>query len=142
MDSTFKMYSEWIDAKKKQSVTVSQARPVEVNSGNRWHCPEVWGVKVNVDASVFPNARNFSVGMVAMDHLGSYVAGKVSCFPMAASVFEAEAIGIRQALSWIKDESFNIGQVVVESDSLLSVKAIQDDKVNLLEVGDIFEDCK
>lgn len=95
-----------------------------------------------MDASVFPNARNFSVGMVARDHLGSYVAGKVSCFPLVASVFEAEAIGIKQALSWIKDVNFTSGQVVVETDSLLSVKALQDDKVNLLEVGDIIEDCK
>lgn len=38
MDSNFKMYSESIDAKRKQSITVSQARPVKVNSGNRWHC--------------------------------------------------------------------------------------------------------
>lgn len=57
-----------------------------------------------MNASIFPNARNFSVGMVLRDHLGYYVAGKVSCFPMVASFFEADVIGIREALSWIKEE--------------------------------------
>lgn len=95
-----------------------------------------------MDASVFPNASYFSVGLVLRDHLGSYIAGKVSYFPMDVSIFEAEFIGIRQALSWIKEEEISNGQVVVESDSLLSVKAIMEGKVNLLEVGDIVEDCK
>lgn len=48
-----------------------------------------------MDASVFQNARTFSIGMVLRDHLGFYVAGKVNCFLMAESVFAAEVIGIR-----------------------------------------------
>lgn len=37
------------------------------------------------------------------DHSGSFIACKVGCFPMVDSVFEAEMIGIREALSWLKE---------------------------------------
>ena len=59
---------------------------------------------------------------------------------MVASVFEAKVIGIKHVLSWIKEDCINNSQVVVESD--LSVKDILEEKVNLLEVGDIVEEYK
>lgn len=101
------MYSEWIDAKKRQLSTPSQSSK-EVNKvESRWQCPELGVFKVNVDASVFPNAQTFTVGMVMRDHLCTFIAGKTRCFPSVDSVFEAEAVGIREALSWIKEHQLN-----------------------------------
>lgn len=76
------------------------------------------------------------------DHSGSFVACKVGRVAMVDSIFEAELIGVRDALSWIKEGQYSSAQVLVESDSLLSVKAILEDKVNLLEVGEVIEECK
>ncbi|KAL8126745.1 hypothetical protein AgCh_013868 [Apium graveolens] len=142
MDSSFKMHSEWLEAKKKPTSTSAQIRLLVEKGDKKWYQPDMGVVKVNVDASVFPNSQNFSIGMVLRDHLGSFIAGKVMCFPIVASVLEAEVIRIREALSWIKEESFSTDLVTLESDSMLGVKAITGGKKNLLEVGDIVEDCK
>lgn len=40
MDSSFKMYLEWLDAKKKQGVSISQSRPGLEKLEERWQCPE------------------------------------------------------------------------------------------------------
>ena len=142
MDSSFKMYSEWLEAKKKHVFSPPQRRLEVQMTESKWRIPEPGAYKVNVDASVFPNAPTFSVGMIMRDHLGSFVACKVACFPMVETVFEAEMVGIREAPSWIKEGQFSSTQVLVESDSLLSVKAILEDKMNLLEVGEVVEECK
>lgn len=95
-----------------------------------------------MDASVFKNAQSFTVGMVMRNYLGEFLAGKNLCLPMSDSVFEAEALGVREALSWIKDHQIHDSKVLIETDSLLTTKAITGDKVNCLEVGEIVEECK
>ncbi|XP_074355573.1 uncharacterized protein LOC141695214 [Apium graveolens] len=95
-----------------------------------------------MDASVFQNAQSFTVSMVMRNYLGEFLAGKNLCLPMADSVFEAEALGVREALSWIKDQQLHGTKVLVESDSLLTTKAIEGDKVICLEVGEVIEECK
>lgn len=40
----------------------------EVSEAIRWKPPEVGSIKLNVDASFFPGANSFSVGMVIRDH--------------------------------------------------------------------------
>lgn len=64
MDNSFKMHSEWLEAKKKPISTSAQIRPVVEKGDKKWYLPDVGAVKVNVDASVFPNSQNFSIGMV------------------------------------------------------------------------------
>lgn len=70
------------------------------------------------------------------------MAGRNICFDGEASVLKAEAVGVREALSWIKDMHMQRDEVVVESDSQLTVKAIQGDSLNFLEAGEVIEDCK
>lgn len=53
-------------------------------------------------ASVFPNAHTFAVRMVMRDHMGTFIVRKTRCFPSVDSVFEAETVVMREALSWIK----------------------------------------
>ncbi|XP_074322978.1 uncharacterized protein LOC141659936 [Apium graveolens] len=63
-------------------------------------------------------------------------------FSMVDSVFEVELIGVRETLSWIKEGQYGSAKVLIESDSLLSIDAIQKDKINFLEVGEVIEECK
>lgn len=72
---------------------------------------------MNVDASVFPNSQQFNVGMVMRDCQGTFLMGRNVCLPMVESVFEAESVGVREALSWIKNQQLLEDQVVVETDS-------------------------
>lgn len=104
-----------------------------------WNALDPGKFKVNVDASVFPNASSFTVGMVMRNHQGTFIAGKVICLPMVELVFEAETVGINEALSWIKTQQFQDNAVMVESDSMLVVNSIKSDRENLLEVGEIIE---
>ncbi|KAK1367655.1 hypothetical protein POM88_033747 [Heracleum sosnowskyi] len=58
------------------------------------------------------------------------------------SVFEAEAAGVRETLSWIKDMQMQEDAVTVESDSQLTILALQSIGLNLLEVGEVIASCK
>lgn len=116
MDSSLKMHSDWIEARKgggaPQLVCTTKAK-----SESKWKKPDVGSVKINVDASVFVGAPTFSIGMVARDHRGEFLAGKTMCLTEVDSVFEAESIGVREVLAWIKDLHLHSNRVIIETDS-------------------------
>ncbi|XP_074337480.1 uncharacterized protein LOC141674673 [Apium graveolens] len=92
----------------------------------RWQPPEAGSFKLNVDAAIVVGQNSFFVGMVLRNHLGQYESGKVMKKVKkvgAFSVLEAELTGIVEALLWARD--IVLGKVVVESDSLLSIQAVQ-----------------
>lgn len=53
-------------------------------------------------------------------------------------MFEAEAMGVREALSWAVVRPSQ--KIIIESDSLLS--SVENECVNQLEVGHVLECCK
>ncbi|KAL8145567.1 hypothetical protein AgCh_003647 [Apium graveolens] len=111
-------------------------------STNKWSPLSAGQLKVNVDASVFSEADSFSIGMVLRNHHGTLLAGKVLCLPAPVSVFEAEANGIREALSWTMVHQLQGKTVLVETDSLLTVQALHNNTINYLEVGDVIVSCQ
>ena len=80
------------------------------------------------------------MGLVLRDHSGTLVAGKTICKLMVSSVFEAEATAILEGLQWLIN--MTVDKVIIESDSFLSVKALQNSQENLLEVGNILSACQ
>lgn len=92
---------------------------------------------INVDASVFYGETHFSVDMVLRDHLGQFVRGRVCRFAGRVSVFKAELMGNLEALRWSNNISGHT--VAVESDSQLSVRAINSTMPNHLEEGNLVE---
>ena len=85
-------------------------------------------------------ASLFSIGLVLQDHSGAFVSGKTMSKGMVTSVFEAEALAVLEGLNWLL--TGNHDSVIIESDSLLIVQALQsppDD--TLLEVGFILDAC-
>lgn len=60
--------------------------------------------------------------------------------PGRISVFEAEAVGVKEALSWLTERP--PAQYIVETDSLMVVQALQRHHEYLLEVGNIIEACR
>ncbi|XP_074362740.1 uncharacterized protein LOC141703020 [Apium graveolens] len=78
--------------------------------------------------------------MVIRNHLGSFVEGRTVVLSQAADALEAEVLGIREALSWVK--SMDGRKVTVESDSLVAVNAINGQNKFLLEVGHIIDHCR
>lgn len=60
--------------------------------------------------------------------------------PCPSTVLEAESIGVREALSWVMDRGDK--NVIVESDSLLTVNTVGNKHNYLLEVGYIIDWCR
>lgn len=77
--------------------------------------------------------------MIIRDHAGVFIRGKTMRFAGKVAVAEAEAVGVLEAVSWIKE--FPSQPVVIETDSLLTVDALRKKQNNYLELGTIFEQC-
>lgn len=87
---------------------------------------------------MFKGASSVTIGMVLRDGQGAFLGGKNMRMEGAVSVFEAESVGVYEALSWIKSD---IPQpMVMETDSSLTVQALLKNAENRLEVGNVF-DC-
>lgn len=125
MDHSFKMVEDWRNARQVLCTDVCTEQQRARTLACKWKPPLEGVIKVNVDASLFKNSDTFKIGMVARNHRGEFMAGKVICLVASTSVLEAEALGVREALSWIKEQHLQQQRVEVESDSLLVVRAIK-----------------
>lgn len=97
-----------------------------------WKQPMLGTVKVNTDAALFEDSDICSYAMVARDHNGQMLKAKSSCRQGRSNPELAEAIGIREALSWVKEQDWPT--VVVDCDWLLDV--------NLSYFGRVIDECK
>lgn len=140
MECSFKMVQEWKEAKGRDMKGGTNHIRYTSSNLRKWKAPDAGEYKVNVDASWHQGAGSFSVGMVLRDHSGSFVEGRTISLPQASDVLEAETLGIREALSWVKDMTGR--KVSVESDSLVAVNAINGMNKFLLEVGHIIDHCR
>ncbi|XP_074361362.1 uncharacterized protein LOC141701628 [Apium graveolens] len=139
MESSVRILRDWKTARQCMQPGISQR--VEARSDTRkWKAPDRGSIKLNVDASFLPEADSFSIGMVIRDHDGTFIEGRSMTLPRPTTVFEAECIRVREALSWLL--SYQGRRAVVEIDSLLSVKALYGGGKNLLEVGHVIDQCK
>lgn len=112
-----------------------------IKQSSHWVPPDPGSYKINVDASVYPGIDSFSIGLVLRDHGGTFIAGKFLNLRAPDSVFKAEMIGIREALSWIAYRHMHEARIVIESDSQLAVRDIQNEEVMYLEVGEVIVSC-
>lgn len=140
MSSSFWHVKEWQEARERKDGKDSNNHSYVWGRERKWTPPPINTFKVNVDASVFPGALVFSVGMVIRDHKGVFLEGRNLSLPCPSSLVEAECIGVREALSWVMIRQEK--RVVVETDSLLTVAAIQSAKRNMLKVGHVVDQCK
>ena len=85
---------------------------------------------------MFEGQPSFSIGMVLRNEKGEFIAGMNKCLAGSCSVLEAEATGVQEAIDWV--DRFAVSQVVVESDSLSVVNAIQKHISYHSEVGKTF----
>lgn len=106
----------------------------------KWQAPSLNIVKVNTDAALFDNPSIFSYAQVIRDHNGRLVEAMLRCNLGTVSPELAEAMGIRKALSWVKNAGRN--DVVVESDCLALVQWIRSAYISISYLGRVVEDCK
>ena len=69
-----------------------------------------------MDAGVFSSQSRYSFGGVIRDSGGAFIAAKCQRFPGLFRPREAEALVVREALSWIKN--LQLSKIIVEIDCL------------------------
>lgn len=80
------------------------------------------------------------MGLVLRDSQGQFIMGKTKKSAGSVQVVETETIAIFEALAWL--EELQVSSAIVESDSLLSVNAINKSYQNYLELGSWVHQCK
>lgn len=96
---------------------------------------------MNVDASIRLEQSKFQVGMVLRDDRGNFKFGITKVGNGHASVIEAEAMGVLEALRWIVGREMT--HIVVETDSLMVTNALSNGTVyHHHEVGDVLGACR
>ncbi|CAH9110775.1 unnamed protein product [Cuscuta europaea] len=105
-------------------------------ANSAWRKPSPVRYKLNVDAAV--REKICGLGWVLRNDAGNFVTGVGKAWHGVLSPLEAELIGIREALSWMKERGWDCIQV--ESDSSGAVtEVLQESSVSLAGIGDIRE---
>ncbi|XP_074336956.1 uncharacterized protein LOC141674130 [Apium graveolens] len=113
---------------------------VEEDGAITWVRPTRNSIKVTVDATLFAERREYGLGIVARDADGLLVEAKIKCYSGTVTVEYVEALGIKEALSWIKNKGWQ--EVKLESDCLAVVQAIRCTVEMQSSFGQVVADCR
>lgn len=72
-----------------------------------WQLPQEGIVKINTDDVLFERAHRYSYSMIVRDHAGQIVEAIVTCKHKNPNPVLVETIGIRDFLSWIKNNGWS-----------------------------------
>ena len=78
---------------------------------------------MNVDAAVDPNKSFIGCGSILCDVEGNFISARVALIQISLLPNEAEAMSMREALSWLKH--MQLPRVIVEMDSQMVYKALK-----------------
>lgn len=105
-----------------------------------WIKPSFGWHKCNVDAALVRSRGLISFGAVIRSTGGDFIAAKSDILPGSFDPREAEALGVKEALSWLK--KFPFKYVVLEMNSLLIFNALHDKFDYPNGFGYIITDCR
>lgn len=77
--------------------------------------------------------HSFTIGTILRDWNDKFVQAKNLRVQGVVSIFETKAYGVKEALSWIMNAVTQ--PMLIETDSLLAIKALDGQLINQLEVG-------
>ncbi|KAF5481550.1 hypothetical protein F2P56_002191 [Juglans regia] len=123
----------WIENGTKQKVT--QAARV-----NRWIAPPLDMFKANWDAAIDKINSWVGIGVIVRNSEGAVTASLCSSMDLIPDPLLGEAIAARRASSFCADLGFQ--HVILEGDSLLVVKAIQNKEDSWSDSGLVIRDIK
>ena len=106
----------------------------------RWSLPTKTQTKVNTEAAVFESLNCYSFAFAARNHKGELIEARSSCKEGYISPECAEAMGIWEALSWIKIE--HMKDTILETDCLVTVQAIRGSTVMSSYFGALIQECR
>ncbi|KAL2487988.1 uncharacterized protein Fot_41280 [Forsythia ovata] len=101
VNSATNFLQQWRDANQSLSQTTASSHRPEID---RWNPPPTGSLNLNTDAAIFENQRKTGLGLVIRDYLGSFVATRVVPVQGIVDPLIAEALRVREGLSWIKSK--------------------------------------
>ncbi|XP_060974306.1 uncharacterized protein LOC133039424 [Cannabis sativa] len=116
---------------------------LNVNIGNgkdHWTKPLFTKLKINVDGAIFESETRFGFGFIVRDSVGKLILAASGSKLGAVSPEIAEVVGMKEVLSWIK--RMNVTDVEIETDSLVTVQAINGSVQIPSQFGLIVQDCR
>lgn len=125
---------------RKQAMFTDVDESSSVHGAVCWKRPHVGWVQCNVDAAVFSSQAMVSLGCVVRNSEGIFLAAKCDRFLGSFGAREAEAFGVREALSWLKKLQFP--RVIIEIDCLQVFKALTENHSSPNGFGLIIEECR
>ncbi|KAL8109427.1 hypothetical protein AgCh_025503 [Apium graveolens] len=111
----------------------------EEDGDERWMIPQENKIKVNCDAAIFEETNTYSYAFIGRDHAGAVLEAKSVCRMGNIAPENAEAIGVREALSWIKEQE--IQNARVETDCVVVVQAMRGSVIPRSYFGRIINEC-
>ncbi|XP_073121019.1 uncharacterized protein [Henckelia pumila] len=136
--SAFNIHSQWLMVKQVGAQPSSSTSQIGFR---RWKKPPENVLKCNVDAAVIDNYSHFGYGCVLRNTYGVVIAATHGRLQGHLNAMLAEALSIREALSWLKSLGFS--HIIVESDALLVIEALNNSSESDSSIlGLIVDDCK
>ena len=89
-----------------------------------WETPLVGRLKCNVDAAMFDSRGQIGLGSVIRDSKGAFMAARCRCILGRFRTRDAEALGVWEAISWIKQ--LQLSNIIIEMDCLRVYNALVD----------------
>ncbi|KAM6562357.1 hypothetical protein CsatB_022355 [Cannabis sativa] len=71
-----------------------------------WTRPAENTIKINVDVALFDSDNKYGFKIIARNHLGHLVAARAGCHGRRYAAEIIEAMGIKEALSWVKTNNW------------------------------------
>ena len=106
----------------------------------KWSPSRMEYIKCNIDGAIFVERGLIQMSLIIRDHKGQFLAAKMVCDKGPVDAIVVEALSCRKALQWLKENGHH--KVIVESDGLLLVSAVNSSACYLSPVGLVFNDCK
>ena len=106
----------------------------------KWVPPPQGWFKANVDGAIFKETNKAGIGVVVRDSQGWVLATLLEKVEGVQDAEVIEALAIRRAIRFAIETRFNC--VIIESDSLLVVKTVQDTDEITCHIGSIIDDVK
>lgn len=111
------MLADWNQA---QTIAVKGSNKIITRNSSWCKPPDGW-IKINVDAACHPGSSHIGVGCVIRDDGGRFMRARMNTVQGGRSIREAEALSMREALSWVKN--WTTTKCIFESDAKLLVDA-------------------
>lgn len=96
-------------------------------------------IKINTDVALFKDSNSYSYSMVSRDSKGELKEAAAVCKQGELDPGLPEAIGNREALSWVKQKDWAV--VVVGSDCLAVVQAVRCSSINRSYLVRLVDEC-